>query len=108
MNQEQQILNYLREGNAVTPLTRSLAPSQRKQNQRRRKMNQQERILDYLQQGNTLNRLDSWDKLGVIEAPARISELRGKGHKIRTRMKPVVNRYGEKVSVAEWRLSDEY
>ena len=70
-------------------------------------MTQQERILDYLKGGSALSRLDSWDKLGVIEAPARISELRGKGHKIRTTMKNVVNRYGEKVSVAEWRLDDE-
>jgi hypothetical protein len=70
-------------------------------------MTQQERILDYLKGGSTLSRLDSWDKLGVIEAPARISELRSKGHKIKTTMKNVVNRYGEKVSVAEWRLDDE-
>ena len=70
-------------------------------------MNQQERILNYLQQGNTLSRLDSWQALGIIEAPARISELRSKGYKIKTTMKTVKNRYGEKVSIAEWRMFDE-
>ena len=70
-------------------------------------MNQQERILDYLQQGNTLSRLDGWQALGIIEAPARISELRSKGYKIKTTMKTVKNRYGEKVSIAEWRMLDE-
>jgi len=70
-------------------------------------MNQQERILNYLQQGNTLSRLDSWQSLGIIEAPARISELRSKGYKIKTTMKTVKNRYGEKVSIAEWRMLDE-
>jgi hypothetical protein len=70
-------------------------------------MNQQERILDYLQQGNTLSRLDSWQALGIIETPARISELRSKGYKIKTTMKTVKNRYGEKVSIAEWRMFDE-
>lgn len=70
-------------------------------------MTQQQRILDYLKEGNTLNRLDSWEKLGILEAPARISELRGKGHKIYTSNKVVTNRFGEKVTIAEWRLVDE-
>jgi hypothetical protein len=69
-------------------------------------MNQQERILAYLQEGNKLTRLESWSKLGVLEAPARISELRAKGHAIKTKMITVTNRYGEKVSIAEWSLSN--
>ena len=68
-------------------------------------MNQQERILAYLQEGNTLTRLNSWDELGIIEAPARISELKAKGHDIKTRRFSVTNRYGEKVSIAKWSLS---
>ena len=67
-------------------------------------MNQQERILDYLKKGGVLTRLNSWDKLGILEAPARICELRQKGWPIETRMKTVTNRYGEKVRVAEWRM----
>ena len=67
-------------------------------------MSQQDRILAHLQAGKKLTRLDSWSELGILECPARISELRSKGWPIRTRMKDVFNRYGEKVRVAEWSL----
>ena len=65
-------------------------------------MSQKDRVLQYLKQGKTLTRLNAWDELGVIETPARISELRHEGHKIQTAMKPVINRYGESVRIAEW------
>ena len=67
-------------------------------------MTQQERILEYLKEGKTLTRLNAWDSLGILEAPARISELRNKGYGIKTGFKTVLNRYGEKVKIAEWRL----
>lgn len=67
-------------------------------------MTQKDRILHYLQSGQRLNRLVSWSRLGVLEAPARISELRADGHPIKTKMKTVHNRYGEKVSIAEWSI----
>jgi hypothetical protein len=67
-------------------------------------MTQQDRILEYLKEGKTLTRLNAWDQLGILEAPARISELRNKGHNIQTGFKTVLNRYGEKVKIAEWRL----
>ena len=67
-------------------------------------MTQQDRILEYLKEGKTLTRLNAWDQLGILEAPARISELRNKGHEIKTGFKTVLNRYGEKVKIAEWRL----
>ena len=69
-------------------------------------MSQRQRILTYLREGRTLTRLNSWDELGIIEAPARISELRAEGHDIRTKMVPVRNRYGEAVQVAPWTLTD--
>lgn len=67
-------------------------------------MTQQDRILEYLKEGKTLTRLNAWDNLGILEAPARISELRNKGHNIQTGFKTVLNRYGEQVRIAEWRL----
>ena len=67
-------------------------------------MTQQQRILDHLTAGNKLTRLQSWDILGVLEAPARISELRSQGCIIKTRRVSVMNRYGEKVSIAEWSM----
>ena len=67
-------------------------------------MNQQDRILTYLQTGKVLTRLNSWSELGVLEAPARISELRAKGILIETQMVAVKNRYGEKTRIAHWTL----
>jgi len=67
-------------------------------------MSQRDRILDWLKSGKTLNRLNSWDQLGVIEAPARISELRAAGHLIETKMVTVRNRYGEDVRIALWTM----
>ncbi len=66
-------------------------------------MSQQQRIKDYLDSGGVLNRLNSWSELGIIEAPARISELRAQNYPIETKMIQVQNRFGEKVRVAEWR-----
>mgnify|MGYP003625152020 CR=1 FL=1 len=67
-------------------------------------MTQAQRILEHLQSGKVLNRLNSWSDLGILEAPARVSELRALGHQISTKRTPILNRYGEKVSIAEWSL----
>ena len=67
-------------------------------------MSQQKRILNYLEQGNELTRLNCWEQLGILEAPARISELRAEGHKIHTEMVTINNKYGEKVRIAKWTL----
>lgn len=67
-------------------------------------MGQRERILDYLTNVGPLVRIHSWEKLGILEAPARISELRARGHNIKTEMIPVTNRFGETVKVARWSL----
>ena len=70
-------------------------------------MSQKDRVLQYLKKGNVLTRLNAWDELGVIETPARISELRHEGHPIQTSMKPIINRYGETVRIAEWYMKRE-
>ena len=63
---------------------------------------QKERILAHLKSGQKLTRLNSWERLGILEAPARITELRQDGYDIRTTMHTVSNRYGEKVRIARW------
>lgn len=68
------------------------------------KTTQKQRILEYLQDGRTLTRLNSWKELGILECPARICELKQEGHNIKTERLTVTNRYGEKVSIAKWRL----
>jgi len=67
-------------------------------------MGQKKRLLQWLKSGKSITRLDGWDKLGAVELPARICELRQEGHNISTEMVPVTNRYGEVVRVAKWRL----
>lgn len=67
-------------------------------------MSQKARLLEYLQAGNTLRRLDAWNELGILEAPARISELRAQGIEIKTEMITVKNRFGENVKIAEWSM----
>lgn len=64
---------------------------------------QRERLVSFFDSGRTLTRLTAWDELGILEAPARISELRSTNFPILTRMVTVKNRYGEAVRVAEWR-----
>ena len=65
-------------------------------------MSQKKRVLSHLKSGKRLTRLSAWDDLGIIECPARISELRAEGHTIFSERKTVLNRYGESVQIAEW------
>ena len=74
-------------------------------NEQHKPRTQKQRILEYLKSGRKLMRLDAWDALGVVESPSRISELRADGHQIKTKMVTVMNRYGERVRVAEWTLA---
>ena len=67
-------------------------------------MTQKERLLAYLERGYTLTSLDSWKMLGILECPARICELKQDGHDIKTERLTVTNKFGEKVSIAKWRL----
>lgn len=67
-------------------------------------MNQKQRVLEYLKEGRTLTRLNSWKMLGILECPARICELKQDGHDIKTVRTTVLNRYGDKVSIAKWTM----
>jgi hypothetical protein len=67
-------------------------------------MTQKQRILTYSDRGYTLTRLNSWKMLGILECPARICELKQDGHDIKTERLTVTNKFGEKVSIAKWRL----
>ena len=68
-------------------------------------MTQKQRLLNWLQDGYSINRLEGWDRLGIIELPARVSELRQEGYNIITEMVKVTNRYGDVAHVAVWSLN---
>jgi len=68
-------------------------------------MNQRKRIKAHLEQGKSLTRIQALTELGILNPTARISELRSNGYPITTTMIDVVNRYDEKVQVAQWSKS---
>jgi hypothetical protein len=70
-------------------------------------MTQKERLKKHLMQGHTISRLEGWDRLGIIELPARICELKADGYDIITQYEKVRNRYGEAVQVARWMMARE-
>lgn len=65
-------------------------------------MTQRDRILKWLMDYGTLTRVEAFAELGIIESPARISELRKMGHVISTTREHGKNRYGEPVSWVKW------
>lgn len=66
--------------------------------------NQKNRVLNHLQDGKFLNQLVATKDLGILRLPARICELRQEGHFIKTIMRDVHNRFGEKTRVANYIL----
>lgn len=67
---------------------------------------QSQRLLEHLKSGKPITRLEALTELGIFELSARIIDLENAGHVIpRTRIK-VTNRFGESVSVAEYRLAE--
>lgn len=67
-------------------------------------MNQKERLLEHLKQGLSINPLSSWRTLGIYRLAARVHDLKEDGHDIKKRTVSKKNRYGEKVTFAEYYL----
>ena len=70
-------------------------------------MTQCERILKYMRDFGSINPMQALDDLSVFRLASRITDLRKDGYKISRRMVTGRNRYGEKVSYAEYRLENE-
>ena len=70
-------------------------------------MTQCERILKYMHDFGSINPMQALDDLGVFRLASRITDLRKGGYKISRRMVSGKNKYGEKVSYAEYRLENE-
>jgi hypothetical protein len=67
-------------------------------------MSQYKVMLKALQEGKTLTRLLCLYKFGIVESPARITEMRNAGIDVHTKMVSVINASGKKVRVAHWTL----
>ena len=70
-------------------------------------MTQCEKILRYMRDVGPITQLDAAKEFGCYRLGARIWDLKKAGHAIRKRTVTNKNRYGESVSVAEYRLEDK-
>lgn len=68
---------------------------------------QRMRVMCHLKTGKTLTSLEALQEYGIMRLPNRISELRKRGEPIEKTMITVMNKYGEAVRVAEYRLREE-
>ena len=68
------------------------------------KVTQRDRLLRYLLDFGSITRMEAISELGIIEAPARITELRQRGYDIQTGYEYGKNRYGETVKWAKWSM----
>lgn len=58
------------------------------------KMTQCERVLDYIKKNGKISRYEALTECGVVELPARITELKQKGYKISSKRVTALNKYG--------------
>lgn len=70
-------------------------------------MTQCDRVLEYLKRFGSITQLEAIRDLGCMRLAARIADLRDQGYGIGTRMKTETNRYGNKVSFAEYYLEED-
>ena len=67
-------------------------------------MSQCKDILRHLETHRGITAIVALDRYGCFRLAARISDLRAQGYQITTLSKEVINRYGEKKQIAEYRL----
>lgn len=67
-------------------------------------MSQCNDILRHLETHRGITAIVALDRYGCFRLAARISDLRAAGYQITTVSKEVINRYGEKKRIAEYRL----
>jgi hypothetical protein len=65
------------------------------------------RLLAHLESGRSIDRLQSFTVLGIVELSARIVELQAAGYLINKVRKTVGNRFGEKISVTDYSLAEQ-
>jgi hypothetical protein len=70
-------------------------------------MTQNERVFDHLLTVGPIRPMTALNDLGIYRLASRINDLRKAGHKIKTKMVEVVNRWGESSYIAEYSLELE-
>ena len=69
-------------------------------------MTQADRILRHLREFGTITQYEAIREYGIMRLAARVSDLNHQGHRIRSRRRQRLNRYGEKTSYAEYYEED--
>ena len=67
-------------------------------------MTQCQRVLEYMKEFGSITQLSAIRDIGCMRLASRIADLRQQGYAIGRRMKQEKNRYGNKVSFAEYYL----
>lgn len=67
-------------------------------------MNQEARVKKYLERGHIITSLDAREKLGMLDLPKRISNLRKMDVVIKDRWVRAKNRFGQYTRVKEYYL----
>lgn len=67
-------------------------------------MNQCERILRHLEDYGSITSLEAMKEYGIMRLASRITDLKKRGHKIKSETVSSVNRYGEKTYFSKYRL----
>ena len=70
-------------------------------------MTQARMVLEHPQAGHKITSLKALHVFGIIQLPRRIWDLRREGHRIERRWIYRLNRYGDRVRIAEYSLGDE-
>ena len=63
------------------------------------------RLREYLIYKGSIQPLEAWTELGIYRLSARINDLKKQGYEITSGRTEVRNRYGEKLNVAEYKLT---
>lgn len=70
-------------------------------------MTQCDRLIEYMTNNGWVDPMTSWSELGIYRLASRICDIKKMGYKIEKGKKDVINKYGETVTVARYRLVAE-
>lgn len=74
--------------------------------EQRARMTQHKRIMRHLCEHGTLTSMEAISLYGIMKLSTRVSELRARGEQIETVMRKGLNRYGDPVRYAEYRMKE--
>ena len=74
--------------------------------EQRARMTQHKRIMRHLYEHGTLTSMEAISLYGIMKLSTRVSELRARGEQIETVMCKGLNRYGDPVRYAEYRMKE--